>query len=173
MKRVIPVLLSSALLVLSTVVSQPILTAQADNPASILEFATMVGVPTPYTGTKAPIRGINGGGLPWVIASAHGELNAAGAIEVKVRGLVLANDPSVPAALRGTNPIAQFRAIVSCLSVDASGNPNTVNVETGAFNATSGGNASIEDHVTLPRPCIAPIVFVTSPGGAWFAATGL
>jgi hypothetical protein len=26
--------------------------------------------------------------------------------------------------------------------------------------------------VDLPSPCIAPIVFVTSPNGAWFAATG-
>jgi len=24
----------------------------------------------------------------------------------------------------------------------------------------------------LPQPCIAPIVFVTSPGGAWFSITG-
>jgi hypothetical protein len=24
----------------------------------------------------------------------------------------------------------------------------------------------------LPSPCLAPIVFVTSPGGAWFAVTG-
>jgi hypothetical protein len=86
--------------------------------------------------------------------------------------LVLANDPSVPANLRGTNPIAQFKAIVSCLSVDASGNPETVNLATKAFDATTGGDASIEDRVTLPKPCIAPIIFVTSPSGAWFAATG-
>ena len=36
---------------------------------------------------------------------------------------------------------------------------------------TGGGNASIEAHANLPHPCIAPIVFVASPGGAWFAAT--
>ena len=30
----------------------------------------------------------------------------------------------------------------------------------------------ISDTIVLPQPCIAPIVFVTSPGGAWFAATG-
>jgi hypothetical protein len=34
------------------------------------------------------------------------------------------------------------------------------------------GNAKVEAQLTLPQPCIAPIVFVTSAGGAWFAATG-
>jgi len=31
---------------------------------------------------------------------------------------------------------------------------------------------SFDTMVGLPQPCIAPIVFVTSPTGAWFAATG-
>ena len=30
-------------------------------------------------------------------------------------------------------------------------------------------NATIDTTVTLPHPCIQPIGFVTSPGGAWFA----
>jgi hypothetical protein len=34
------------------------------------------------------------------------------------------------------------------------------------------GDAEIEDTVTLPSPCFAPIVFVTSTGNAWFAVTG-
>jgi hypothetical protein len=37
---------------------------------------------------------------------------------------------------------------------------------------SGGGNAEIEAQLTLPQPCIAPLIFVTSPGGAWFAATG-
>jgi hypothetical protein len=63
-------------------------------------------------------------------------------------------------------------AIVSCLSKDAGGNAITANVQTGLFPADTAGNSEIEDTVSLPEPCIAPIVFVTSPGGAWFAATG-
>lgn len=35
-----------------------------------------------------------------------------------------------------------------------------------------GGDAKIEAKLVLPQPCIAPLVFVTSPGGAWFATTG-
>ena len=32
--------------------------------------------------------------------------------------------------------------------------------------------AFIRAMVTLPQPCIAPIIFVTSPGQGWFAVTG-
>jgi len=142
----------------------------------ILEFDTMVGVPRPYTGSVNAIRGVPGGGLPWVVGSAKGELKVGGEIEVEVHGLVIdPNDPAaITAGLAGTNPIPNFKAIVSCLSKDAAGVvATTVNVSTGLFPADATGNSSIEDTVSLPQPCIAPIVFVTSPGGAWFAATGL
>jgi hypothetical protein len=46
------------------------------------------------------------------------------------------------------------------------------NVTTGQFPASMRGNADIRARVTLPQPCVAPIVFVASPTGAWFAATG-
>jgi hypothetical protein len=36
-----------------------------------------------------------------------------------------------------------------------------------------GGNAHLHQKLTLPRPCIAPVVLVTAPNGSpWFAATG-
>ena len=135
----------------------------------ILEFDTMVGLPTGMTGTKAPIRGINGGGLPWMIAGASGELKSNGHLELAVSGLVFAGGPNT-----GSNTIASFRAIVSCL--DANGTP--VNVTTDPFAATTGpasaggGDAAISTYVALPQPCIAPLIFVTSPNGAWFATTG-
>ena len=53
-----------------------------------------------------------------------------------------------------------------------------MNVLTAAVPATTGlasaggGNAHIRADVSLPHPCIAPIVFVTSPAGSWFASTG-
>ena len=140
---------------------------------TIMEFDSMAGVPRPYTGATNAIRGINGGGLPWVISAATGELKQSGDLEVKVTGLVIdPNDPAaITAGLAGKNPVASFKAIVSCQTVSA-GAATVVNVSTGLFPATGGGNAKIEAHLDLPRPCIAPIIFVTSPGGAWFAATG-
>lgn len=137
----------------------------------ILEFATMVGVPTALTGTaaSADLRGVNGGGLPWTLSSANGELSKTGHLEVKVTGLVFAAGPNV-----GANTVSSFRGVVSC--IDSSGSVH--NVSTGTFPATvglasaGGGNATIEADLSLPSPCLAPIVFVTSPGGSWFAVTG-
>jgi hypothetical protein len=135
----------------------------------ILEFDTMVGLPPAFTGTQNPIRGVNGGGLPWMINSGIGELSTGGHLEIKVQGLVFAAGPNT-----GSNTIPAFRAIVSCLKSDGS----VQNVMTDPFPATlgpasdGGGNAKIEANLSLPQPCIAPIIFVTSPGGAWFASTG-
>jgi hypothetical protein len=145
----------------------------AKGPPKILEFQTMVGVPAAFTGqaNKALIRDVPGGGIPWTLTSAKGELATSGKLEITVTGLVLA-----AGANAGSNPVANFRGLVSCLT-DAS-TPAVVNVSTGDFRATTGaataggGNARIEATLDLPNPCIAPIIFVTSPGGAWFASTG-
>ena len=137
----------------------------------LLEFDTMVGVPSTLTGSQASaaFRGINGGGLPWTLTSAKGELKASGKLELEVMGLVFAAGPNV-----GKNTVTSFRALVSCIRSDGT----VQNILTDSFPATvgaavdGGGNASIETMVSLPQPCFAPIVFVTSPGGNWFAVAG-
>lgn len=177
MKKNLVLLIAALALVLSTIAIRPVQQVFAGEP-KILEFDTMVGVPAAYTGAKSPIRGINGGGLPWVISGAKGELKASGKLELVVTGVVFdPNDPSVPADRKGRNTVTSFRAIVSCQTI-VDGLPAVVNVMTDPFPATvglasqGGGNASIETRLSLPKPCIAPIVFVTSPTGSWFAATG-
>ncbi len=137
----------------------------------ILQFDTMVGVPATLTGTlsQIPLRGISGGGLPWTISDASGQLRANGHLEIEVEGLVLAAGPNA-----GSNPIASFRGLVSCVNGDGT----ITNILTEPFPATTGpassggGNAEIEANLTLPQSCIAPIVFVTTPSGAWLAASG-
>jgi hypothetical protein len=73
------------------------------------------------------------------------------------------------------NPVPTFRAVVSCLSI-ADGAAVTVNRVTAPFPATVTGNAKFKGNVSLPSPCIAPIVFVTNgtgdPPGGWFSVTG-
>ncbi len=44
----------------------------------LLEADTMVGVDGPFVGTTNPIRGVNGGGLPWVLDEAKVELDSDG-----------------------------------------------------------------------------------------------
>jgi hypothetical protein len=143
--------------------------AGSSDPPTVLKAETMAGVTGPYVGaTGTAIRGVHGGGLPWAIDDAKVVLLAHGGLGVKVEGLVLA-----AGANAGTNPIAQFRAIVSCESIDGSGAAVTTNVTTDPFPASTAGDAKVATSVDLPSPCFAPVVFVTSPTGAWFATTGV
>ena len=161
----------SALMFLSTFFAGTVSTAAAKGP-KILKFDTMVGVPAGLTGAQSqvPLRGINGGGIPWVIADTSGELRANGHLEISVQGLVLA-----AGANAGSNPVANFRGLVSCVNSDGT----FTNIPTDLFPATTGpasaggGNPEIVADITLPQPCIAPFIFVTSPTGSLFAATGL
>ncbi len=58
---------------------------QAGESDKILEFDTRVGLPRPFTGGEgSAIRGVDGGGLPWAVARAEGDLETNGDIEVKV-----------------------------------------------------------------------------------------
>jgi hypothetical protein len=79
---------------------------------------------------------------------------------VSVTGLVIPDLGSV-------NPLKQFKAIVSCVSQ----HHMIVNVSTGLFAATPAGDSTIDETVALPRNCGHALVFVTSPGGAWFAVS--
>ena len=152
----------------------PVLTASSSanaDPGTVLSFDVMTPVTGPYVGAANPIRMVPGGGLPWMITAATGFLSRDGRLQIHVRGLVLADSPAVPANLRGTNPVPDFEAIVSCQTITG-GMATVTNVMTGQFRASPRGNANIRARVKLPEPCIAPVVFVASPGGAWFAATG-
>lgn len=123
---------------------------------NVLVFESM----TPVTGSAVGTvndRGITGGGKAWVITSGSGEVDRDGSVHVTVSGLVIP-------ALGGINPIAAFGATVSCVTPHG-----IVNVRTGTAPASSSGNSTIDGTVTLPHPCKDPILFVTSPGGAWFA----
>jgi len=158
----------------SAVVVQGVAASTGPGPATVLKFDTMTPVTGPYVGPANPVRGVPGGGLPWMLTAGTGSLKRDGHLLVKVRGLVLADQPSVPAALQGTNPFPDFRAIVSCQSIGAGDTATIANISTGDFKASTAGNSKIDARVSLPQPCVAPIVFVTGPSGVgvWFAVTG-
>jgi hypothetical protein len=114
----------------------------------IVEFQSMFGNHAPFIGSAGAVGGVAAAPLPWMVHS-------------------------VPASLRGTNPLPFFAAVVSCTTA-ANGVITTINVITANVAATiPGGNAHIDQKLTLPHPCVAPIVMVTAPGGgAWLAVTG-
>jgi hypothetical protein len=158
-------------LVLGTALLAPALGLGSDDGRKVLDAKVLAPVSEPYTGAANAIRGVPGGGLPWEIDAGSADLRASGRLRVEVEGLVLARRAPVPAALQGTNPIAQFKAVVSCLTT-TDGAATTANVSTALVPASATGDAEIDATVDLPSPCFAPIVFVTSPTGAWFAVTG-
>jgi hypothetical protein len=144
--------------------------AWAEDGNSLLKFKTMVAVTGPFVGTvtpQTPIQGVNGAGRPWVISEAQGELKSNGELEVRVRGLVLASSLK--------NPLANFRAVLSCHSTSSTGDPTVVTVSTDNFPASPEGDAEIKATINIPSPCFAPILFVTTPPPdppRWLAVTG-
>jgi len=168
MRKLLAAAIVAALVVLLGVALQS--TASGSGGKDVLEWDVMAPVDGPFVGAGTPVRGLAGGGLPWQIDRARGELRSDGRLEVRVEGLVLARKAPVPPNLQGTNPIPQFRAVVSCLTPASP--VNGENVATDPFPASPQGDARVRTTIALPDPCIAPIVFVTSPTEQWFAVTG-
>jgi hypothetical protein len=142
--------------------------------ATLISFDTMYGVDGPFLQHKhSPIRGVRGDELPWEIESAQGSVDTDGHVVIHVRGLVFADDDSVPVNLRGKNDASEFRALVSCITELNESEAKRAKVLTPGFPATESGDSDIDATVELPNPCIAPVVFVL-PGDEklWFAVTG-
>jgi len=140
----------------------------------ILSFDTMYGVDGPLLGEANAIRGVVGDEAPWTIAHfIKGRLDKGGRLSILVRGLVFADDPLVDPGLVGKNDEATYRGLVSCLTEDEQGGISTMNVVTDGFPASVDGNSFIDQTLSLPNPCIAPIIFVMAGSeDKWFAVTG-
>ena len=125
----------------------------------------IAGIPT----ATLTVRGVGGGLLPWV-SNGSAELDSSGKLEVKVSGLLFSAGP--PSGTVG--PITHVRASLTC---EVSG----VVATTAPVLLDSAGDAEIDETITLPTECIAPIVLIriggtvnSGPGilGPWIAATG-
>ena len=156
-------LLALVLTALAAALVLPALGIGGGDGRKVADGKVLAAVTAPYTGAANPIRGLNGGGVPWKIGDASADLRADGRLNVEVEGLVLAST--------GVNPVGQFKAIVSCQTI-TNGAATVTNVSSPLVPATTTGDAEIDTTIDLPSPCFAPIVFVTSPGGSWFAASG-
>ncbi len=174
MRKLVAIAVGLSAIAVLAVLTAPLLAADPSARPLFVgnSFAGVTGV---YVGASTPLRGIPGGGFPWVIAEGKSKLSANGQLNVEVQGLVI--DPSNATAqkdgLAGINPLPYFFATLSCLSNTGA----TVNVNTAAVSATTGGNATIEQTISLPPSCIAPLIFVRgsrtgSSSGPWFAVSG-
>lgn len=144
--------------------------ANASSSKKILSFETMFGVEGAFLGGD-DIRGVEADRLPWELKSAKGFLTTSGHLKIEVKGLVFPNIPSVPEELRGINDEENFRGLVSCLTSNKA--VTRVNILTKKFPATRSGNSTIDAHIKLPNPCVAPIIFIMAGSEEdWFAVTG-
>lgn len=87
---------------------QGVAASAGPGPATVLKFSTMTPVTGPYVGPANPIRGVAGGGLPWVITAGTGSLKRDGHLLVRVRGLVLARQAPVPPGAAGHQPLRRL-----------------------------------------------------------------
>jgi len=164
--------MKKAFIVTALMALLPVTMALAAPGRDIISFGSMYGVDGPFINDTS-IRGVLGDELPWTIRSARGSLTTDGHLRVTVRGLVFANDPSVPPELRGINDETQFRALVSCLVEKNKNKIGTVNITTAGFPATRSGDSDIDTFVNLPDQCVAPIIFVLSGSeDKWFSVIG-
>jgi len=152
MSRVLRLGIASALLIalaLGTV-------ANATATGRAVLSSSMTGIPT----AGLSLLGVPGGGVAWVLDNGTATLSADGRVHVEVNGLVLATTH--------VNPIATGRVIVACggAAVDS----------TAPVPFSTDGHAVVNATVSLPSPCLAPVVFfagVTGGGDRWFAVTGM
>jgi len=149
-------LAASLALVAVLAVGAGVATADPGPHAAKIIDTRLVGIDQP----GQVLLGVTGGGRPWTIEKGNAKLFADGRIDLKVRGLLLGPGGSN----EGTNPVAKGRAIVVCNGVDK------VMSDPVPFSPT--GDAHVEAWLTMPSPCLAPVVFFGSPGGAWFAVSG-
>jgi hypothetical protein len=165
-------LLALVTLLAALAIAAGIPVAAGGQTANLLKSERFVGVPKTLAGATGAIGSINGAGQPWVIDTAKAVLGIDGSLDLKFTGLLFA--PDAAPGLPGTNTIASMRGAVSCLTTDGSRSA----AFTPAFAVTTGSGADAgKGHVTatlsLPSPCIAPVVLITNAtGAAWFAADG-
>jgi len=157
------VLLAAVVVLGATLLLVPALGLGSGDGRKVLEARVLAPLAPPYLGVAGTIRSVPGAGAQWSIGDAEADLRSDGRLEIDVEGLIV--------TVRGDNPLKQFGAIVSCQSI-VNGAPGVTNVPTALFDANTAGDASTKTEVDLPTPCLAPIVFVTTPGGSWIAVTG-
>ena len=117
---------------------------------------SLIGLAVPRT----VIAGVTGAGHAWAIEEGNAKLFSDGRLLINVEGLVLTPE--------GTNPVANVKGVVSC-----NGGASAADIVSSGVVPLSipDGDAHINQSLTLPSPCLDPVIFVTNAAGAWFAVS--
>lgn len=169
-----PAVLATGLFCSLAVLLVPSQRAEGKRPEhrTLLAFRTMFGVDGAFVGENGMLGDFEGDELPWEVEHVGGRLQQDGRLLLAVKGLVFADDPTVPEELRGRNDEAEFRAAVICLT-EENGTIVARSVVSPGFPANEEGDSLIRTNLVLPDPCIAPVVLILAGSeDKWFAATG-
>lgn len=122
------------------------------------------------------IGGVASGGAPWVVRQGSASVGSNGRLEVNVSGLLLG--PGAPPNLVGTvGPVQMVAASLVC-----GGSGGMVVGSSAAVFLNASGKANIEDSVSVPAACVAPVVLIRifnpaasmgSQLGSFIAITGI
>ncbi|MGH9762856.1 MAG: hypothetical protein ACREDR_38305 [Blastocatellia bacterium] len=119
-----------------------------DNESEGLTFRSSIIGSTP----GQMIGGIASGSAPWTVNRASAALDGDGKLHVEIQGLVIVGQ-GTPA------PVTQVLASLVC-----GGSGGTIMAETAPVNLDAEGDAMIDDTITIPPSCIAPVVLVRVAG---------
>jgi len=136
------------------------LSAAADD--RLVRFEGGIGVVPVRAGPAANIvRGVNPGGVPWVISRLSVDVKVDGSISVDGRGLLLGGTDNI-----GTNGGQIVQARLFC------GAGNGVASNSALVPLADDGDFRIEGVLDpIPAsPCDRPVLLIVSKGGNWFAA---
>jgi len=143
---------------LSVALSFP-LAANAQSP--LVRFDGGIGVVPVRAGPAANIvRGVNPGGVPWIISRLIVEVKIDGRISVDGRGLLLGGTDNI-----GTPGGQSVKARLFCGTSVASSDSAVVPLEANGDFRIDGALAPVP-----PTPCTTPVLLIVSGGGNWFAA---
>jgi len=158
-KTKILAIITAAVLVTGLIAFIPPEQAEAKKVISMKD--NLIGLPV----AGMPLRGIGGGGAPWVVADSDVKLDQNGKLKVKVKGLLITGTGS---SLDGTTgPVLTIWASLTCEGG-------------GVFTSTSGaplklnGDANLKTTIPIPPSCLGPIMLIRANTGTgpWIAASG-
>jgi len=155
-------LLAALALVLFAVSFASVATQVQAAPGDVMDFHSLIGnIGGPSPGSPV-VAGINPAGAAWVITASEVDLSGSGQLQVSIQGLVLQSSGTAPAGLN-------IEATLACQT-----GTGFTTVSTSPVPLSTSGNAVINQAITLPAPCYAPIVLIRNAAGSmtWFAVTG-
>lgn len=130
-------------------------------PGDIVDFHSLIGnIGGPSPGSPT-VAGISPAGAAWVVGASEVDLSGGGQLQVSIQGLLLKSSMTV-------GPVTSVQAVLACQTATG-----FTTVTTSPVPLSSSGDASINQAITLPAPCYAPIVLIEKGAGTtYFATTG-